>query len=50
MVYSSLVNLILILAIFPIFLPDTDTDTLNTEDVEEEVIEFLVKEEITVLE
>lgn len=32
------------------FLPDTDTDTLNTEDVEEEVIEFLIKEEITVLE
>lgn len=27
-----------------------DTDNLNTEDVEEEIIEFLVKEETTVLE
>lgn len=27
-----------------------DTDSLDTEDVEEEIVEFLVKEEITVLE
>lgn len=27
-----------------------DTDTLDTEDVEEEIVEFLVKEELTVLE
>lgn len=32
------------------FFLDFDTDSLDTEDVDEEIIEFLVKEEITVLE
>ena len=29
---------------------DFDTDSLDTEEVDEEIIEFLVKEETTVLE
>lgn len=32
------------------FILDTDTDNLDTDDVEEEIVEFLVKEETTVLE
>lgn len=33
-----------------IFSSDIDTDNLDTDDVEEEIVEFLVKEETTVLE
>lgn len=36
--------------LYVFFFTDFDTDSLDTEEVDEEIIEFLVKEETTILE